>query len=293
MTSNLHWCSSFQFKLSEKLCKDYKYDDIDVAQMIRKTSYERKIKNSVGNWKAFTGGLLTFFGICSSYNLMDLKMIYENETHEDLMEVRRYAWEYGNETEPNWSPEKGFKDENSSQIKRINGAESCDFFLPLSAEEDENYCFSKRFLVYIHKPNEIITRYHKPIFVHHGDKIEIYVVVKSLRTDPALRSFPIDVRKCYFEGERKLKFFKTYTKALCEWECFTNKTLAQCGCVRFSMPRNQATKVCNATKIKNCANSVRRKSCDCYALCNDVEYTWTTESFQFKKEIYARFFPNA
>lgn len=43
-------------------------------------------------------------------------------------------------------------------------------------------------------------------------------------------------RGCYLSSERSLQFYKHYTQRNCEMECLTNYTLAQCGCVKFSMP---------------------------------------------------------
>lgn len=43
-------------------------------------------------------------------------------------------------------------------------------------------------------------------------------------------------RRCYFESERQLKFFKRYSKINCEVECLTNKTIEVCGCSLYWMP---------------------------------------------------------
>lgn len=39
----------------------------------------------------------------------------------------------------------------------------------------------------------------------------------------------------------------------CELECLANHTLSRCGCVKFSMPRNESTPVCGPAKI-SCYN---------------------------------------
>jgi acid-sensing ion channel, other len=38
-------------------------------------------------------------------------------------------------------------------------------------------------------------------------------------------------RNCYFEYERKLKYFNKYTKHNCLQECLTNSTVEMCSCV--------------------------------------------------------------
>lgn len=40
----------------------------------------------------------------------------------------------------------------------------------------------------------------------------------------------------------KLRFYKNYTQANCEMECLSNYTKNECGCVKFSMPRENLRK---------------------------------------------------
>lgn len=56
-------------------------------------------------------------------------------------------------------------------------------------------------------------------------------------------------RQCYFNGERYLRFFQVYTQQNCELECLANYTMAKCGCVKFSMPRDTSTPVCGAKSV--------------------------------------------
>lgn len=50
------------------------------------------------------------------------------------------------------------------------------------------------------------------------------------------KSHTPEERRCYFETERQLKFFKRYSKTNCEVECLTNKTIDTCGCSLYWMP---------------------------------------------------------
>lgn len=56
-------------------------------------------------------------------------------------------------------------------------------------------------------------------------------------------------RQCFFNQEKNLKFFKTYTKSSCEMECQAEHTLSSCGCVKFSMPRDNQTTICDLSKL--------------------------------------------
>lgn len=96
-------------------------------------------------------------------------------------------------------------------------------------------------------------------------------------------------RQCYFNYERRLKYFKVYTQQNCELECITNFTLQTCGCVKFSMPREEGTEICGASQIE-CYNEAEdellshevkytvdkrydfRAKCDCLPACVSVQY---------------------
>lgn len=47
-------------------------------------------------------------------------------------------------------------------------------------------------------------------------------------------------RGCYYQNERKLKFFQVYTEDNCYLECLTNYTERICKCVAFYMPSNSS-----------------------------------------------------
>jgi amiloride-sensitive sodium channel len=95
-----------------------------------------------------------------------------------------------------------------------------------------------------------------------------------------LRKFSPQIRECYFESERKLKFFKSYTKAHCDYECMTNYTLKVCGCVKFSMPRTFTTPVCDLDKVECFKNVIKNWptwnnetiECNCYPPCSNINY---------------------
>jgi Amiloride-sensitive sodium channel len=103
--------------------------------------------------------------------------------------------------------------------------------------------------------------------------------IKSRKTDDALREFSPETRKCYFEGEKPLKFFKSYTKLNCEWDCKANAMVKDCGCVHYNMPRENSTKVCNIDEMSDCKPN--KTECDCYAPCNDFTFDVMSETSQF------------
>jgi amiloride-sensitive sodium channel len=86
-------------------------------------------------------------------------------------------------------------------------------------------------------------------------------------------------------GERKLKFFASYTKALCESECYSNFTVQKCGCSRVFMPRADETRICNwndTTCILDIFYDFQEQQadgpsplnlCNCLPPCTNIEYS--------------------
>lgn len=111
-------------------------------------------------------------------------------------------------------------------------------------------------------------------------------------------------RQCFFNEERYLQFFKVYTQQNCELECLTNFTLSQCGCVKFSMPRNETTAVCGAKSIQcyndaeddllkreineglagSALNKRGKTECNCLPSCTSITYDAETSQADFDWE---------
>lgn len=101
------------------------------------------------------------------------------------------------------------------------------------------------FKVMLHNPAQQPRASEDHVIIQFGSLTTIKVLPQMTRTGPNLNSYSPIKRKCYFTHERFLRFFKIYTKSNCELECLTNYTLAKCGCVKFDMPREKATSVCD------------------------------------------------
>lgn len=88
-------------------------------------------------------------------------------------------------------------------------------------------------------------------------------------------------RQCYFQKEKYLRYFRSYTQSNCELECLTNYTLKSCGCVKFYMPRIASTPVCGLG-MHNCYKSAEENlaynrnftatECKCLMPCITIEY---------------------
>lgn len=151
--------------------------------------------------------------------------------------------------------------------------------------EEENFCYTKAFKVIPHLPCEIPTDFHRPRFyLNYQDVLNLEVRAKSIRTDDSVRNVALNQRNCYFEGERKLKFFKFYSRPHCILECKANITFRKCGCVKFHMPRDKDTPVCNYFEMNCVFNHYKAGmavyseeellACTCHSPCNDIKYSF-------------------
>jgi amiloride-sensitive sodium channel len=140
------------------------------------------------------------------------------------------------------------------------------------------------FRVFYHMPNEIPGFWHRSMYVQTAKANSLVMKATQLRTSEDLRRYDVKQRRCYLDGEKNLQFFSSYTKSHCDLECMTNYTLKSCGCVRFYMPHNDSTPVCNITRLE-CASSAENEwleqsedykhdsmPCKCYPACAQVKY---------------------
>ncbi|XP_031621761.1 pickpocket protein 28-like [Contarinia nasturtii] len=117
-----------------------------------------------------------------------------------------------------------------------------------------------------------------------------------ITTTDRLRHFQPNQRKCFYGDERRLRFFKMYTAINCEEECLANFTKIMCACVKFSMPRDENTKICGGAKMK-CLNDARkifwatisgkivRDKCNCLPACTVIKYNAELRKLNLKTNI--------
>jgi amiloride-sensitive sodium channel len=145
-------------------------------------------------------------------------------------------------------------------------------------------CIPPSFLV--HSPHVLPWLFDRPVFkqLKFGMTLDIVITPEIIRTEKSLRKLKPDERECYFEGEKLLRFFKTYSIEHCEEECFTNITLVQCKCINFNSIRGKEAPICSGDLLEDtCARTVRnklifnehfspRQNCSCLPLCNSIKY---------------------
>lgn len=133
----------------------------------------------------------------------------------------------------------------------------------------------------VHSPYELPGSYYlsDTIMFDYGFDLDVLITPRIIKTDESLRSVDPEERGCYFAGEKKLKFFKVYSRRNCEFECLSRALLklSKRDCVPFFVVRANATEVCDYRysifSKRNTFLALRHISkCGCLDECNSIKY---------------------
>lgn len=142
---------------------------------------------------------------------------------------------------------------------------------------NESYtrCFAPSFA--IHSPFEL-PLFFEFVGLEDAMIMTIEITPEIIKTDADLRKLSSHVRECYFEDERKLKFFKIYTQLNCKYDCLSIKYEEYCDCHvenGSEVCRNRDIKLCSfyyKELLENDKNFSLEKNCSCLPLCNSIRY---------------------
>ncbi|XP_070508797.1 pickpocket protein 28-like [Chironomus tepperi] len=249
------------------------------------------------NFHEFVDRVMTSEGFCATYNLQDYPLLFKEGS-----DLSTDFNSYQNNRTSTWTTLDGYKDDGTDQYpKRIfSGSKSkIVFLLAQSGNDIDEACLGPEqgFKIYWHMPNEIPSYMHRSVIVGVEKSKTLVMKATQIRTSDDLQRYDANQRRCFFEDEKPLQFFKSYTKTHCDMECLTNYTLTTCGCVKYFMPRNSSTPVCDISKLQ-CAEeandnwlendkSYRENSmpCNCYPSCSTIKYdVISSTDMDFKTE---------
>lgn len=111
---------------------------------------------------------------------------------------------------------------------------------------------SSGFMLDMHSSVDIPKVSNRVLKIPLNQELLVAVRPNVMTTSELLVDYSSEVRQCYFDGEKKLKFFQSYTQLNCELESLTNFTLGICGCIRIGMPFDNYTDICGFN-MQNCA----------------------------------------
>lgn len=154
------------------------------------------------------------------------------------------------QTSTNWSLENGYDGQNQNNESypyRAFGFRNLYGITVLTESQNPavDYLCSggfDGFSITIHLPNELPTIGKNTYYISAYTQNEgsFWVAPNLIATSPALRDYDPHVRQCFFDSERKLRFYRQYTQLNCESECLANYTLDKCACAHFAMPSKAA-----------------------------------------------------
>lgn len=92
-------------------------------------------------------------------------------------------------------------------------------------------------LVIVHSPDEYPLNNEQHLRIAYEELNTFTFYPEMFLIDDELKLWPVEKRNCFLDGEKKLFFFKIYTKNNCEHECLFFLMLKKCGCVPFYLIR--------------------------------------------------------
>ncbi|XP_070500712.1 pickpocket protein 28-like [Chironomus tepperi] len=325
MTASLHACSDNTG--SAFLEPDMNHDDFDqrTPEILDATSPTIKemflmcsIEGADRCEQLFIRSM-TDDGYCFTFNMLGYHSVFNPNISKYFDSYKRKdipkAWNYEakqfhddeNSPEPPlWTLQDGYlTNESLTQPLRANRAK-LSLLTVIKDVDIPNLCEARRqgYKVILHLPNEIPTIFHSETYFQLKNLKTMSISAEVIEKDESLRRLTPDQRGCYFEDERQLKFFKSYTQRNCEYECMTNYTLRTCGCVKFSMPRDKMTEICRDKDIKcytvlithwpdiirtnptvSDAENAYKFPCNCIQSCTLINYKVITErSFEMNQQ---------
>ncbi|XP_037039198.1 pickpocket protein 28-like [Bradysia coprophila] len=233
------------------------------------------------------GKTITDIGACVTFNMYNEKALIRDGVILSTLKDDK------DDQEPLWSRDSGFKkglplENYTYPFRSFN---YYDFFhMSFNVNHSDRISpFNSKLSVFFHAPDEFPVHHRRSTVVDiESDKINNIEITPHLVVSEGLEKYRPDVRQCYYTQERHLKFYKVYTQNHCEWECLTNYTLKQCGCVTYHMPHFGDTQICGAD-LKCYWESSRKlfipvfndedddihaliDDCDCLPTCTQLSY---------------------
>jgi acid-sensing ion channel, other len=191
---------------------------------------------------------ITDEGICYSFNMLDHKDLLTDKIDDSLrypIVDKKSSWFLSKDYE------KGDIDAYPRRAIGYGIKDGIYVRLRMNISDFNPGCkrSTRGFRVKIHLPVDYPTISRSYYSIPFNKQTMLMLTPNMVYSSKDIKVYEPQARKCYFPGERKLDFFKIYTKLSCDSECLAKKVIEACGCVEFSMPRDNSTEICDTTKI--------------------------------------------
>lgn len=181
------------------------------------------INNRIVGFHKLTRRIITGEGVCYSFNMLDRRDLYKKEMVESLLYPKLHK-----SLRSNWTVFGYNVKDLDTYPQRIIGSgqkAGVTFILKMRRKDIDYACkdTAEGFRVTLHTPDEL------PMSTSHFYKIPfdaetlIRLQPRVMSTSDNLKHYKPKKRQCYFQGEKSLKYFKSYTQSNCKLECLTGE----------------------------------------------------------------------
>ncbi|XP_050536588.1 pickpocket protein 28-like isoform X2 [Daktulosphaira vitifoliae] len=236
--------------------------------------------------------IFTQYGLCYSLNMMPFQLLFHSKYYETLsFPNHTLADIITKKKETSWSPDKGFS-KNAIPFDtpwRVTGDTNNDavrLVFNLRNIEGDNYCphTMSGVVLILHNPSDTPSGYHPSAYLASNHGLSISLSVLHRPTSQSLAKWSPEMRHCFYENEKRLKFFKLYTFRNCISECQANLTFRKCGCAAFYQPRDSEVPICGSQNYRCYKSSFNSedlrvlnssdKDCGCLPDCSGYNYDY-------------------
>ncbi|XP_025196558.1 pickpocket protein 28-like [Melanaphis sacchari] len=239
--------------------------------------------------------IYTIYGVCYSLNMIPFHQLLDNGYNQVLSNLNHIKADIiTNSKETAWNPEFGFN-ENAQTFNlpwKVIGdtvEDSIIMRFNLQNEKTGNHCpkTDKGMTLFLHSPVDVPANIKPTAYISVNNIAYITTTFTLVSISESISSWKPDIRHCYYQHERILKFFKIYTVNNCEIECRANNSLKMCGCVAFYHPRYVNTPICGSESYKcmlqysnngysifdnNVFNINTTNHCNCLDVCSELRF---------------------
>ncbi|KAM7342301.1 pickpocket protein 28-like [Cochliomyia hominivorax] len=266
--------------------------------------------------------VITDEGVCYQFNGLNAKDIYRDPNFISYNDNNNIDYNnYFDEDLPpfnnitgNWSLDDGYVGQGFNaypQRSILSSARNGLFAFLMGFEHNFDYTcrsFKQGYKVFLNSPESVPLTTGNYILIPHEEEVLVSIIPQYVISTDNLHDFGPEKRQCYFNDERYLRFFKSYSQSNCQTECLANYTISKCGCAKFWMPKPLDTPICSLTDV-DCyshaademnliiSNQTKQKlldpnvkiMCDCMPSCNSLDYNFEISRafYDFEKTILA------
>lgn len=261
------------------------YDDLKhVSPTLGETITNCEWKTNKTKCRPLFKETLTDEGICFTFNILNASEIYREEnlaknfTSRLTQELSSQYWS------PNHIPE--YISENLIYPRRVlSASEGLTLNLGLYTNDTDFLCGGpvQSFKILLHTAGEVpqLSKYYYRVPLDHDIVMSVRPNIMQT-SETLLTDYNYMRRKCFYDGERQLEFFRKYTQRNCQLDCVARQTVEICKCAKFTMPRHESTPVCGLQKLR-CVDRVENEyavrimekkanDCNCLPACQSISY---------------------